>query len=301
MTTTRATLLAVTVVASRFRTAVGGVRVALAVLGLFAQRRRFATCVVDRLGQGARDQLHGANGVIVAGDRHRDEVRIGVRVADRDERDAKLVGLVHRDALLLGVDDKDQARQTRHRLDARQVLAELVAQAHQHQLFFLGVVLKVTARLAAGFEILELLDLLLDGCEVREQAAKPALGDVHRAALLGFRLDEFGELLLGAHEEHAFTAQDDFAHELLCEFNLTQRLLQIDDVNPVALRKDEPTHLRVPTTGLVAEVYAGLEEFVERGLSHDAIPDWLVTSAEVIAVVDRPKGGTRRPLIPPEG
>jgi hypothetical protein len=36
-----------------------------------------------------------------------------------------------------------------------------------------------------------------------------------------------------------------------------QSLLKIDDVNSVALGEDETTHLRVPATGLVAEVNSG--------------------------------------------
>src|SRR3546814_7249392 len=40
---------------------------------------------------------------------------IRVRVADRDDRDAELVGLVNGDALLLGVHDEHEAGDTRHR------------------------------------------------------------------------------------------------------------------------------------------------------------------------------------------
>ena len=59
-----------------------------------------------------------------------------------------------------------------------------------------------------------------------------------------------------------------FARELLRELQLTQCLLQIDDVNAVALREDETTHLRVPAAGLVAEVDTGCEQLIEIWLSH---------------------------------
>ncbi|GGO17407.1 hypothetical protein GCM10010980_14600 [Corynebacterium marinum] len=39
-----------------------------------------------------------------------------------------------------------------------------------------------------------------------------------------------------------------------------QGLLQVDDVDTVAVGEDETTHLRVPTTGLVAEVDTGIEK-----------------------------------------
>ena len=58
----------------------------------------------------------------------------------------------------------------------------------------------------------------------------------------------------------------DFAHELLGELDLPQCLLQIDDVDAVALGENEPAHLRVPPAGLVAEVNTGFEELFERGL-----------------------------------
>ena len=59
-----------------------------------------------------------------------------------------------------------------------------------------------------------------------------------------------------------------FARELLRELELRERLLEVDDVDAVALGEDEPAHLRVPAAGLVAEVDAGLEQLFERGLCH---------------------------------
>jgi hypothetical protein len=79
----------------------------------------------------------------------------------------------------------------------------------------------------------------------------------------GFALHDGGELALGADEEDVVAAQDHIAHELLRELDLPKRLLQVDDVNAVALGKDEPAHLRVPPTGLVAEVDAGFEQLFE--------------------------------------
>ena len=56
--------------------------------------------------------------------------------------------------------------------------------------------------------------------------------------------------------------------ELLRELQLTERLLEVDDVNPVALGEDEPAHLRVPPARLVAEVDARRQERFEIGLIH---------------------------------
>src|SRR5699024_2992479 len=42
--------------------------------------------------------------------------------------------------------------------------------------------------------------------------------------------------------------------------DVAQRLLQVDDVDAVALGEDEALHLRVPTAGLMSEVDAALEQ-----------------------------------------
>ena len=41
-----------------------------------------------------------------------------------------------------------------------------------------------------------------------------------------------------------------------------ERLLEVDDVDAVALAVDEPLHLRVPAAGLVTEVDTGLEQLL---------------------------------------
>ena len=134
----------------------------------------------------------------------------------------------------------------------------------QHELLFLRVVLELAAFLAARLELLHAADLLLDRLEVGEQAAEPALGDVQRAGALGFALHDARELRLGADEEDVLAAQDDVARELLRELDLPKRLLQIDDVDAVALGENEAAHLGIPTAGLVPEVDAGREECLER-------------------------------------
>jgi len=47
-----------------------------------------------------------------------------------------------------------------------------------------------------------------------------------------------------------------------------QRLLQVDDVDAVALGHDEALHLGVPATGLVPEVDAALEELAHGDDGH---------------------------------
>ena len=108
--------------------------------------------------------------------------------------------------------------------------------------------------------LLHLGDALGDRLEVGEHAAEPALVDVRHAALLGIGLDRVLRLLLRADEQHRAAVGDEVTHERVCGLDPLQRLLEIDDVDAVALAVDEPLHLRVPAAGLMAEVHPGLEQ-----------------------------------------
>ena len=45
-------------------------------------------------------------------------------------------------------------------------------------------------------------------------------------------------------------------------------LLQVDDVDPVSLAEDVAAHLRVPATGLMAEMDSGLEQLLDAYFCH---------------------------------
>ena len=63
-------------------------------------------------------------------------------------------------------------------------------------------------------------------------------------------------------------AGDEVAHEAVGAFDAGERLLEIDDVDAVALTEDEALHLRVPAPGLVPEVDAGLEHLTHGDDGH---------------------------------
>ena len=105
-------------------------------------------------------------------------------------------------------------------------------------------------------------------------------------------LHDAGELRLGADEEDVLAAQDDVARELLRELELAEGLLQIDDVDPVALGEDEAAHLGIPAARLVSEVDAGGEECFELG----RVGVWLICHVYASLVVDV---GRRHRLCPP--
>ena len=70
-----------------------------------------------------------------------------------------------------------------------------------------------------------------------------------------------------------------------------ERLEQVDDVDAVALGEDELLHLRVPTTGLVAEVQACLQHVAHIDLPGHA---HLRAAAPPVSRVVQPTDTSRR-------
>ncbi|MCY1313785.1 hypothetical protein D9M70_643410 [compost metagenome] len=60
--------------------------------------------------------------------------------------------------------------------------------------------------------------------------------------------------------------------ELVGTVDVGQRLLQVNDVDAVALREDEALHLRVPTTGLVSKVDAAVKQLAHSYDGHADAP-----------------------------
>src|SRR5690606_31859639 len=111
-------------------------------------------------------------------------------------------------------------------------------------------------------------DLTPDGREVRQHAAQPTLGHVECTATLRLLLDDRPQLPLRADEQHAFALERQLPGRLLRLSEKLERLLQVNDVDPVALREDVPPHLRVPTAGLVSEMDTRFEQVLELGFRH---------------------------------
>src|SRR5262249_21041914 len=111
-------------------------------------------------------------------------------------------------------------------------------------------------------ELFQTLHRFLDGDPVGEQSAQPALVDVEHAALLRLFGDCVLRLTLSAHEEHDAAVSRQILHKLRRLLEHLQRLLQIDDVDTVALSEDEFLHLGIPALGLMPEVDARFEQLL---------------------------------------
>jgi hypothetical protein len=74
-------------------------------------------------------------------------------------------------------------------------------------------------------------------------------------------LTGFLRLLLAADEQNLAPATCHFLKEIGRALQLLHRLIEIDDVDLVALLEDERLHLRIPPLRLVSKVDAGFEQF----------------------------------------
>src|SRR6185369_4799823 len=218
----------------------------------------FEDRVGDRLGV-QRDRLRR---VVVAGDDVVDPDRRVVRVDDGDDRDAELLRLGDRDLVEAHVDDEERVGQRVHVLDATDVLLELGELALEHQRFLLD------ADLGAGLDlrlhVLEPLQRALHGLEVGQHAAKPALVDERHAAAPGLLRDHLARLALGADHQDRAAPRRELADELHRVLEERLRLLEVDDVDLVAMAVDVRGHLGVPEARLVSEMDAGFQHFTHR-------------------------------------
>ncbi len=110
-----------------------------------------------------------------------------------------------------------------------------------------------------AFSSLQPLDGFLQRGPIGERAAQPAVVRVVHSAALRFLGDGFLRLALGPHKQNRAALRGDFHHEARGFAEHLQSLLQIDNVNAIALPEDIFLHFRVPTARLVAEVNAGLQ------------------------------------------
>ena len=112
-------------------------------------------------------------------------------------------------------------------------------------------------------QLLEALDRLLHGLEVGEHPAEPAVVHVVLPGARGLELHRRLRLALGADEQQLAAASGRLAHEIERRPEARQRLVEIEDVDAVALAEQERLHARVPASGLMPEVDARLDQVAD--------------------------------------
>ena len=184
---------------------------------------------------------------------------IAVRIDDRKDGDVEPARLGDADILFADIDDEKGGGQPVHVAQAGEVLLQLVQGMRQPNCFFFRQPRQI-ASVPLLLQPFHVVDATLDGLEVGQRSAQPSLVHVPLVRALGFGGDDILGLLLGADEQHLASAGGQLHHRPVRVVDQPHRLLQIDDVDPVALRENVAAHARVPSPGLVAEVNAGLQQ-----------------------------------------
>ena len=117
-------------------------------------------------------------------------------------------------------------------------------------------------------ERLEAMNAALDRLEVRHHAAEPALIDIEHICTQSLLADRLLRLFLRSDEENRLAFLRNAAEKVIRLVHLAHRLLQIDDIDTVALREDVARHLRVPAARLMSEMDACLQKLLHRNHCH---------------------------------
>ena len=108
------------------------------------------------------------------------------------------------------------------------------------------------------------------------------------AATQSLVTDGLLSLLLGADEQDVAALSCNFLHVVVSLVQLLHGLLQVNDIDTIALGEDVLSHLGVPAAGLVTEVHTCLEKLLHRNDCHNKIPpDIVLPPHTVICTVHR--------------
>src|SRR5205823_73380 len=102
----------------------------------------------------------------------------------------------------------------------------------------------------------------LDCREIREQSTQPPLVHEKHVAAHSLFGDRILRLTFRSDEKNCFSLGCQFCHELCCFFEQAECLLEIDDVDAVALAENVLFHFRIPTLGLMSKVDTSLQKFL---------------------------------------
>ena len=192
------------------------------------------------------------------------------------------MGFLDGQSFLVHIDHEHGGRGAVHVADTAQLLSQLVLLTLEEQQLLLGQTGAVHVGEVHFLKFLEAGDALGHGLEVGQHAAEPTLGDIRHVHAGGLSGNSFLSLFLGADEQHGAVVGNSGLDEVVGLVDHVERLEQVDDVDAVALGEDELLHLRVPTTGLVAEVQACLQHVAHSDLSHGIATSFFVGSCLVM-------------------
>ena len=117
-------------------------------------------------------------------------------------------------------------------------------------------------------QLVQTSDTGTHGGEVGQHAAQPSCVYIEHASALSFLADSVLSLLLGTNEQNGLASSSGITNEEVSLLQLLYGLLQIDNVDTVSLGENVLSHFRVPSSGLMAKVYASFQQLLHRNYRH---------------------------------
>ena len=194
-------------------------------------------------------------GRCIAGNDVFDIIRGVVGIDDTHYWNPELGRFQYGDFFVTDIDNKQDIGQSAHFLDSAQGLLKLFLLARQIQDFLFADLFIIVA----GRHVLKLLETLdrgAHGTEVGQHAAQPAMVDEWHTAAQGFFLDRLAGGALGADKHDFAFLRCNLAEIVNRVAAQGHGLLEIDDVNLVALAENKGSHFGIPETGLVPKMHA---------------------------------------------
>ena len=106
--------------------------------------------------------------------------------------------------------------------------------------------------------------------EVGQHATQPTFVDVRHPHAGGLFLNGLLSLFLGANEQQRAAVGHGFLNEFVSNIDVSDGLLQIENVNAGTVGQNKPLHLGVPATGLMPEMYAAFQKLAHGNDCHVA-------------------------------
>ena len=165
------------------------------------------------------------------------------------------MSFLYADSFFLRVNYEDCIREFLHLFDAAQVLLQFFHFFSQSDDFFFRKYVE-RAVFFHSLDLFQSVDTALDRLEVGQHAAQPSFVNIEHTAALCLSLDRILSLLFGSYEKDVSAVCSDICHCFISLVYFSYGFLQVDDINTISLGIDVLRHLRVPSSGLMSEMYA---------------------------------------------
>ncbi len=217
----------------------------------------------DSISDLANQQLDGADGVIIGGDHIINHTGIAVGVNQCNHRDSLQVGFMHGSVFAHGINNKNQVRNTFEGAHTREAGLKFLDAASDEQTFFFGQSVNITG-FDHFFESIKFRNTNQHGRPVGQHTAQPAFGHVGHAAADGFFSDGFLCLAFGADEHDHAALGDSVTNQVVGAIQKLDSLLQVNNMDAVALGENIGAHQRIPFVGAVTEMNTTFQQGFHR-------------------------------------